>query len=94
MLKLKNRSLCFLSKKHILKVDGGKVIEYVKNKLDDNNYTLQLFNMSPHNYGIPQQREINLPCMCKIHDGKTELPEINNKVIKLDVCYKPNLNIL
>lgn len=86
--KVKNPKFMFLENvKHILKVDGGKVIEYVRKKLDNNNYTLQLFNMSPHNYGIPQQRErIYHVCVRKdIYDGKNvELPEINNKDIKLD----------
>lgn len=86
--KVKKPKFMFLENvKHILKVDGGKVIEYVKKKLDDNNYSLQLFNMSPHNYGIPQQRErIYHVCVRKdIYDGKDiKLPEINNKEIKLD----------
>ena len=43
--------------KHILKVNDGKVIEYIKNKIDQTGYKLQLFQLSPHNYGIPQQRE-------------------------------------
>lgn len=43
--------------KHILKVSNGKVFEYIKNKIDEIGYNLQIFNMSPHNYGIPQQRE-------------------------------------
>lgn len=43
--------------KHILRVDNGKVIEYIKKRLTDNGYVLQLFIMSPHKYGIPQQRE-------------------------------------
>tara|TARA_B110000116_G_C16800349_1_gene569977 strand:- start:3738 stop:4919 length:1182 start_codon:yes stop_codon:yes gene_type:complete len=43
--------------KHILKVGDGKVIEYIKKKLDDNNYHLQLFEISPHHYGVPQQRD-------------------------------------
>jgi DNA (cytosine-5)-methyltransferase 1 len=43
--------------KHILKVSDGKVIEYIKNKIDQTGYKLQLLHMSPHNYGIPQQRE-------------------------------------
>ena len=38
--------------KHIL-----KVIEYIKKSIDDNGYHLQLFQISPHQYGIPQQRE-------------------------------------
>jgi len=43
--------------KHILKVSDGKVIDYIKDKIKSIGYELQLFNMSPHNYGIPQQRE-------------------------------------
>jgi DNA (cytosine-5)-methyltransferase 1 len=43
--------------KHILKVSNGEVIEYIKNKIASIGYQLQLFNISPHNFGIPQQRE-------------------------------------
>jgi DNA (cytosine-5)-methyltransferase 1 len=43
--------------KHILKVSNGKVIEYIKQKIADLGYHLQLFQISPHNFGIPQQRE-------------------------------------
>lgn len=43
--------------KHILKVSNGEVIKYIKNKIDITGYTLQIFQISPHNYGIPQQRE-------------------------------------
>ena len=43
--------------KHILKVSNGEVLKYIKQKIKDTGYQLQIFNMSPHNYGIPQQRE-------------------------------------
>ena len=43
--------------KHILKVSNGEVITYIKNKIASIGYHLQLINISPHNYGIPQQRE-------------------------------------
>ena len=43
--------------KHILKVSDGKVIEYIKQKLIDLGYHLQLFEISPHHYGVPQQRD-------------------------------------
>ena len=43
--------------KHILKVSKGEVIEYIKDKITQTGYTLQLFQISPHEYGIPQQRE-------------------------------------
>ena len=58
IVKVKKPRFLFLENvKHILKVDNGKVIEYILDKLDTNNYNVQIFNMSPHNYGIPQQRE-------------------------------------
>jgi DNA (cytosine-5)-methyltransferase 1 len=71
--KVKKPKFMFLENvKHILKVGEGKVMEYIKKKLDDNNYQLQLFEMSPHNYGIPQQRErIYFVCVRKdIYNGK------------------------
>ena len=43
--------------KHILKVSNGEVFKYVMMKLDENGYNVQIFKMSPHKYGIPQQRE-------------------------------------
>jgi DNA (cytosine-5)-methyltransferase 1 len=56
--KVKKPKFMFLENvKHILKVSNGEVIEYIKNKLINTGYHLQLFQMSPHNYGIPQQRE-------------------------------------
>tara|TARA_B100001142_G_C14245371_1_gene621071 strand:+ start:68 stop:1228 length:1161 start_codon:yes stop_codon:yes gene_type:complete len=83
--KIKKPKFMFLENvKHILKVGDGKVIEYIKNKLNDNNYILQLFNMSPHKYGIPQQRErIYFVCVRKdIYNGKNiELPISNKKII-------------
>ena len=83
--KIKKPKFMFLENvKHILKVGDGKVIEYIKNKLKDNNYILQLFNMSPHKYGIPQQRErIYFVCVRKdIYNGKNiELTISNKKII-------------
>jgi DNA (cytosine-5)-methyltransferase 1 len=43
--------------KHILKVSSGEVIEYIKEKIKSIGYHLQLFQISPHKFGIPQQRE-------------------------------------
>ena len=43
--------------KHILKVSKGEVINYIKQKIALIGYKLQLFQISPHNFGIPQQRE-------------------------------------
>tara|TARA_B100000780_G_C21096165_1_gene442092 strand:+ start:193 stop:1629 length:1437 start_codon:yes stop_codon:yes gene_type:complete len=56
--KVKKPKFMFLENvKHILKVDNGKVFQYIKDKLDKNDYKVQIFKMSPHEYGIPQQRE-------------------------------------
>jgi len=56
--KVKQPKFMFLENvKHILKVSNGEVINYIKNKIKETGYTLQLFQISPHNYGIPQQRE-------------------------------------
>ena len=58
IVKVKKPKFLFLENvKHILKVDDGKVIKYILDKLDKNDYKVQIFHMSPHNYGIPQQRE-------------------------------------
>jgi DNA (cytosine-5)-methyltransferase 1 len=56
--KVKKPKFMFLENvKHILKVSKGEVIDYIKDKIKKTGYTLQLFQISPHNYGIPQQRE-------------------------------------
>ncbi len=58
--------------KHILKVSNGEVIEYIKEEIAKIGYTLQLFQISPHDYGIPQQRErVYFVCVRNdIYDGK------------------------
>jgi DNA (cytosine-5)-methyltransferase 1 len=56
--KVKKPRLMFLENvKHILKVSNGEVIAYIKKKIKDAGYVLQIFQISPHQYGIPQQRE-------------------------------------
>jgi DNA (cytosine-5)-methyltransferase 1 len=57
--------------KHILKVSKGEVIKYIEDKIAQCGYTLQLFQISPHNYGIPQQRErVYFVCVRNdIYDG-------------------------
>jgi len=69
--------------KHILKVSNGEVIEYIKDKIDKCGYNLQLFNMSPHEYGVPQQRErIYFVCVRKDiykHDIQLIFPKVSTK---------------
>ena len=57
--------------KHILKVSEGKVLAYIEQQIDEHGYVLQRFQMSPHEYGVPQQRErIYFVCVRKdIYNG-------------------------
>jgi DNA (cytosine-5)-methyltransferase 1 len=43
--------------RHILRIDKGLVFEYIKNNLINIGYQVQVCQLSPHSYGIPQQRE-------------------------------------
>lgn len=43
--------------KHILKISNGQVYEYIQTQISKLDYKLYLFQLSPHRYGIPQQRE-------------------------------------
>ena len=72
--------------KHILKVGNKTVIEYIKKKIDDIGYVLQLFEMSPHNYGIPQQRErVYFICVRKdIYKSPVELIREKTETIKFE----------
>jgi len=43
--------------KHILKVDGERVIQHIEKEIADAGYHLQKEIISPHEFGVPQQRE-------------------------------------
>ena len=58
IVKVKQPKFLFLENvKHILKVSEGKVLQYIEEQIDLHGYVLQRFQMSPHDYGVPQQRE-------------------------------------
>ena len=79
--KYKKPKFMFLENvKHILKVSNGEVFDYIVNKIEENGYKLQIFQLSPHNYGIPQQRE-RVFFVCIREDI------YNNNDIKLDGEY-------
>ena len=100
--KCKKPKFMFLENvKHILKVSNGDVIEYIKNKIKELEYNLVLFNMSPHDYGIPQQRErIYFICVRKdiyekYNSEKIILnPKINSDNIDLNKFLEQEKNIL
>lgn len=43
--------------KHIKKVDGGKVYAYIYDELGKIDYHVQDIELSPHEFGVPQQRK-------------------------------------
>jgi DNA (cytosine-5)-methyltransferase 1 len=93
IVKVKKPRFLFLENvKHILKVDDGKVIKYILQKLDQNNYEVQIFNMSPHNYGIPQQRErVYFVCVRKnIYTSDIKL--LKSKIPKEQIVFTDYLD--
>ena len=87
LIKDKKPKFLFLENvKHIMKVSNGEVFKYVMAKLDEFGYNVQLFKMSPHEYGIPQQRErIYFVCVHKSIDKKeVELVEPKTSEIILE----------
>lgn len=61
--------------KHILKVGDKKVIEYIKQKIDEIGYYLQIFEISPHHYGVPQQRDrVYFVCVRKDIYNRNQTP--------------------
>ena len=85
--KVKKPKFMFLENvKHILKVSHGEVINYIKKKIDSIGYNLTLFQLSPHNYGIPQQRErIYFVCVLKT----LQPPNNSNPTIVLNPSIDP-----
>ena len=85
--KTKKPKIMFLENvKHILKVGDGKVIKYILEQLDKTGYNVQYFKMSPHEYGIPQQRDrIYFICIRKdIYKQPIELKYSKIETIKFN----------
>jgi DNA (cytosine-5)-methyltransferase 1 len=84
--KLKNPSYLFLENvKHIRKIDNGKVFEYICQEIDNAGYFLQTFDLSPHQLGIPQNRErVIFACVRK---------DISFKPIHLNIVKQKDVNI-
>lgn len=58
IIKNKKPKFIFLENvKHIIKINNGKVYEYIVNSLTELGYIVKTTILSPHNLGIPQQRE-------------------------------------
>jgi DNA (cytosine-5)-methyltransferase 1 len=54
----KKPSFMFLENvKHIKRIDDGKVFEHIIKRINETGYTVSTTELSPHQLGIPQQRE-------------------------------------
>lgn len=77
--------------KHIKKIDNGKTFEYICKTINDNGYYVKdnetVFEISPHQLGIPQQRErVIFVCIRKdIYESKN--------IIKLNIPNKVKIDI-
>jgi DNA (cytosine-5)-methyltransferase 1 len=83
--------------KHILKVDDGQVFDYIMAKLDAIGYHVDVFQISPHEYGIPQERErVYFACIRKdlySADKKVELIKPINAPIEFARYLDPHASI-
>ena len=43
--------------KHIMKIDGGKALDHILRRIRETGYEVDIMELSPHQLGIPQQRE-------------------------------------
>lgn len=78
--------------KNILKVSNGEVLKYIKDKLASLGYYLQIFQMSPHHYGVPQQRErIYFVCVRNdiYNNSNIELQPYNGEQLDFKTILQP-----
>jgi len=55
---LRNPRFMFLENvKHILKIDDGNAFKHILQRIRETGYEVDIFELSPHQLGIPQQRE-------------------------------------
>ena len=89
----KPKFMFFENVKHIKKIDSGKVFEYICNEITEAGYNLQIFELSPHQLGIPQHRErIIFSCIRNdIYIGittKLDLSPIKTVILEKNVNVK------
>jgi DNA (cytosine-5)-methyltransferase 1 len=71
--------------KHIKKIDNGKVYEHIIARIRASGYTVQDFELSPHQLGIPQQRErVIFVCI------RNDIYDSNKEIV---ICPPPNIPI-
>lgn len=98
--KIKKPKMMFLENvKHIKKIDGGKVFEHILSEIKKIGYIIKedenIFELSPHQIGIPQHRErIFFVCIRDdIYDDNKKIDmKIENKDIKLGNIFEKKVD--
>ena len=93
---IKKPSFMFLENvKHIKKIDNGKVFSHIVKRINEVGYFVSTIELSPHQLGIPQQRErIVFICIRNdIYDADKSLDfEIPDKEIDVSKILEKNAN--
>lgn len=86
--------------KHIKKIDSGNTFSYIIKRINETGYYVNnentIFELSPHNLGIPQQRErVIFVCIRNdIYDSNKTIDfKLPNKKINLDKIIEKDTNL-
>jgi DNA (cytosine-5)-methyltransferase 1 len=86
--------------KHIKKIDNGNTFNHIVKRINETGYYVNnkdtIFELSPHNLGIPQQRErVIFVCIRNdIYDSNKTIDfKLPNKKINLDKIIEKNTNL-
>lgn len=86
--------------KHIKKIDNGNTFDHIIKRINETGYYVNnkdtIFELSPHNLGIPQQRErVIFVCIRNdIYDSNKTIDfKLPNKKINLDKILEKNTNL-
>lgn len=86
--------------KHIKKIDNGNTFDHIIKRINETGYYVNnkdtIFELSPHNLGIPQQRErVIFVCIRNdIYDSNKIIDfKLPNKKINLDKIIEKNTNL-
>ncbi len=83
--KRKPRIMLLENVKNILTIDGNRVIEMIKGKIDEAGYDIHYHVFNSSHYGIPQKRErVYFVCLRKGEGLRYSPPEAENKKIYLE----------
>lgn len=80
--------------KHIKKIDDGKIFKHILDRINQTGYYVTTTELSPHQLGIPQQRErivficIRMDLYNKDIDLNFKLPKVN---INLDAIFEKDI---